>query len=120
MTAITDRIDWHTEWRDGDNLAVRYHYWKPVAGFAQDRAYEFDIVAAFWDPLEKVYKVGHTSGCSCPAPWDEAQTEIKTARTAREALRFMAEFGERNGDYPATQIMESTLALRDLEEQQND
>lgn len=120
MTAIADRIDWKPEYRNGYNLAVRYHYWKPVAGFAQDRTYEFDIVATFWDPLEKVFKVGHTSGCSCPAPWDEDQTEIKTATTAREALRYMADFAECNRDYPTTQIMEAALALRVLEEHQND
>lgn len=115
MTAIADRIDWHDR-ETGDNLATRYHYWKPIAGFAQDRPYEFDIVAVFYDPLEKVFKVGRTSGCSCPLPWDEAQTDIKTAQTAREALRFMADFAELGG-YPTVQIMEATLALRDLEKE---
>lgn len=115
MTTIAERIDWY-DWKTGDNLATRYHYWKPIAGFAQDRAYEFDIVAVFWDPLEKVFKVGHTSGCSCPTPWDEDRTEIKTAATAREALRFMAQFAKDEG-YPASQIMEATLALRDLEKE---
>lgn len=116
MTTIAERIDWHTDWRDGDNLAVRYHYWQPIAGFAYDYTYQFDIVAVFWDPLEKVFKVGHTSGCSCPSPWDEAQTEIKTTQSAREALRFMGEFAE-DRDYPASQIMEATLTLRDLEKE---
>lgn len=115
MTTIAERIDWH-DWKTGDNLATRYHYWKPIAGFAQDRAYEFDIVAAFWDPLEKVIKVGHTSGCSCPTPWDEDHTEIRTAQTAREALRFMADFAGHDA-YPAVQIMEATLAMRDLKKE---
>lgn len=116
MTTIAERIDWHTDWRDGDNLAVRYHYWQPIAGFAQDRAYEFDIVAVFWDPLEKVFKVGRTTGCSCPTPWDEDRTEIKTAQTVREALTLMAQFAEHDG-YPTAQIMEATLTLRDLEKE---
>ena len=116
MTTIAERIDWNREYRSDYNLAVRYHYWKPIAGFTQDRAYEFDIVAAFWDPLEKVIKVGRTSGCSCPTPWDEDHTEIRTAQTAREALRFMADFAGHDA-YPAVQIMEATLALRDLEKE---
>lgn len=98
MTDLTEVIAWtpDLEWT---NLSTRYHYWEPIAGLAQDRSYEFDIVAVFWDPLGKCYKVGRTSGCSCPSPWDEAQTEIKIARTPREAITYLTEFIDNANGY---------------------
>lgn len=99
MTELTDLIAWDPELEMHANLSTRYPYWEPIAGLAQDRTYEFDIVAVFWDPLGKCYKVGHTSGCSCPAPWDEEQTEIKTARTPREAIIYLTEFVDKGNEY---------------------
>lgn len=93
VIAWTPDLDWNT------NLSTRYHYWEPIAGLSQDRTYEFDIVAVFWDPLGKCYKVGRTSGCSCPSPWDEAQTEIKTARTPSEAITYLTEFVDKSNEY---------------------
>lgn len=99
MTDLTDVIAWDPELERHSNLSTRYHYWEPIAGLAQDRSYEFDIVAVFWDPLGKCYQVGRTSGCSCPSPWDEAQTEIKTARTPREAITYLTEFIDNANGY---------------------
>ena len=56
-------------------------------------------MAVFWDPLGKCYQVGRTHGCSCPSPWDEAQTEIKTARTTREAITYLTEFVDKGNEY---------------------
>lgn len=92
MSDLCDVIEWRPDLESYGNLSTRYHYWVPIAGLSQDRAYEFDIVAVFWDPLGKCYQVGRTQGCSCPSPWDEAQTEIKTARTTWEAVTYLTEF----------------------------
>lgn len=99
MSELCDVIAWDPDIEWSTTLAHRYHYWEPIAGLSQDHSYEFDIVGVFWDPLGKCYKVGRTSGCSCPAPWEEAQTEIKTARTPREAITYLTEFVDKGNEY---------------------
>ena len=44
---LTDVIEWRPDLEYYGSLSTRYHYWEPIAGLAQDRAYEFDIVAVF-------------------------------------------------------------------------
>lgn len=124
MSDLLDVIAWTPELEWHSNLSTRYHYWEPIAGLAQDRSYEFDIVAVFWDPLGGCYQVGHTSGCSCPSPWDEGQTEIKTARTPREAITYLTEFIDNaNGygeAYSAAKFLNAVDTIRNHKGDTND
>lgn len=124
MSELCDVIEWRPEIEWSTTLANRYHYWEPIAGLAQNLSYAFDIVAVFWDPLGKCYKVGRTSGCSCPSPWEEAQTEIKTARTPREAITYLTEFIDNaNGygeSYSAAKFLDSVDTIRNHKGDTND
>lgn len=119
MSDLCDVIEWRPDLESYGNLSTRYHYWVPIAGLSQNRSYEFDIVAVFWDPLGKCYKVGRTSGCSCPSPWDEMQTEIKTARTPWEAVTYLTEFVDKGNDdagygnqYTAAKFLDAVDTIR--------
>ena len=102
------------KWRSGKNLQVRYSYWQPIAAINQDRIYAFDIVAAFYDPQGDCYYAARTSGCSCPSPWDEDETEVKGPMSSRReclrAFRQLAEQGDKYIDYayPASPAIVAT------------
>lgn len=102
------------EWGNYNNLQTRYPYWQPIAAINQDRCYEFDIVAAFYDPQGDCYYAARTSGCSCPSPWDEDQTDVKGPMSSRreclQAFRQLAEQGDKYIDYayPASQAIDAT------------
>lgn len=105
------------EWLSGSNLQKRYPYWKPIAAINQDRCYEFDIVAAFYDPQGDCYYAARTSGCSCPAPWAEEQTEVKGPMSSRrECLRAFQQLAEKGDEYvdnayPASQAIDATQSI---------
>lgn len=105
------------EWVSGGNLQHRYPYWQPIAAINQDCIYEFDIVAAFYDPQGECYYAARTTGCSCPAPWDEEQTEVKGPMSSRreclQAFRQLAEKGDGYVDnaYPASQAIDATQSI---------
>lgn len=101
---------------DGDNLQKRYPQWHPIAAINQDRSYEFDIVAVFYDPLGDCYYAARTSGCSCPSPWDENQTEVKgplfTPRDAIRAFRDLAKDADSYTDhYKASETIDAVGAI---------
>lgn len=102
------------EWDRLDNLQTRYPYWQPIAAINQDRIYEFDIVAAFYDPKGDCYYAARTSGCSCPSPWDDDATEVKgpmrSRRECLQAFRQLAEQGDEyiSSAYPASQAIDAT------------
>lgn len=106
--------EWEEEWEIATNLQHRYPHWQPIAAINQDRCYEFDIVAAFYDPQSGCYYAARTNGCSCPSPWDEEQTEVKGPMSSRheclQAFRQLAEQGDEYIDYayPASQAIDAT------------
>lgn len=116
MTNPAKIAEWEPNngWSSGNNLQIRYPYWQPIAAVNQDLCYEFNIVAAFYDPQGDCYYAARTIGCSCPAPWDEEQTEVKgpmrSRRECLQAFRQLAEQGYRYFDYayPASQAIDAT------------
>ncbi|WP_408931110.1 hypothetical protein ACKFRM_06715 [Corynebacterium sp. YSMAA1_1_D6] len=116
MTNPAKIAEWEPNngWSSGNNLQTRYPYWQAIAAVNQDLCYEFDIVAAFYDPQGQCYYAARTRGCSCPAPWDEDQTEVKgpmgSRRECLQAFRQLAEQGDEYtyDAYPVSQAIDAT------------
>lgn len=115
MSNPADIINWSPDAYYPSDFLKRYAHLEVVAGVEDlDACYSFDYVGVFYDKNADAYMVGHTSGCSCPSPWDEVVSQMSGYLNREQALgEFRRALDAAYAKWGAGHVIDAVNAIRE-------